>query len=348
MRSGDFKESFGQLIALTDSRPVIAWSAVLALVLVGAPVVLDSHLLGLFTVIMFTLVGALGLNVLMGYCGQVSLGHVGFLVLGAYGYAVPVGIHGWHPLLGFLMAGIVPALAGLVVGVPSLRLKGIYLAITTLAFAFIINTIILEADAITRGSSGIFVSRPEFFGLSFKSDAGFYWLCLFFAALALFVSLNLRRSRIGRAFMAIRDNDIAAQSMGINIVAYKLFAFIVSSFMTGIAGALLGLYLSFVTVEGFTFHYTIEALAILVVGGVGSTLGVVLGTVLIVFLPEITALLVGLTGETMQEMMATKAFEVRNILYGAIIIAFLRFDPTGLVGIWRDIRRTWVNWPLKY
>ncbi|WP_217650067.1 branched-chain amino acid ABC transporter permease [Thalassovita taeanensis] len=316
--------------------------------LIGAPMVLDAHLLGLVTVILFTLVGALGLNILMGYTGLVSLGHVGFLVLGAYGYAVTVGIHGLHPLLGFLMAGIVPAIAGVIVGAPSLRLKGIYLAITTMAFAFIINTAILEADFITNGSSGIFLPRPTMFGISFKSDAAFYWLCLFFAVAALAVTLNIRRSRIGRAFMAIRDNDIAAQSMGINLIAYKLLAFVMSAFMTGIAGALFGVYLSFVTVEGFTFHLTIEALAILVVGGLGSALGVVLGTILIVLLPEITGVLLSLTGDAAQEVMATKAFEVRNILYGVIIIGFLRFDPTGLVGIWKDVQRTWVNWPLKY
>lgn len=348
MRSGDFKQTVEELIVLTDSGLVKFWSAILVIGLVLVPYLVNPHLLSIATVILFTLVGALGLNILMGYTGLISLGHVGFLVLGAYGYAVSTEVFGYGPLLGFLFAGLAPAIAGLIVGAPSLRLKGIYLAITTLAFAFIINTVILEAEGITRGTAGIFVKRPVLFGVSFASDEAFYWLCLAFAAAALLISLNIRRSRLGRALMAVRDNDIAARSMGININAYKLVAFMISSFITGIAGALFGMYLSYIAVEGFGFHLTIEALAILVVGGLGSVTGVVLGTVLIVFLPELTGIILGMTGATMQSIMATSAFEIRNILYGVVIIGFLRFDPSGLFGIWTDIRRAWVNWPLKY
>lgn len=348
MRSGDFKQSVEELIVLTDSRLVKFWSVVLIVGLALLPYAVNPHLLSIATVIMFTLVGALGLNILMGYTGLISLGHVGFLVLGAYGYAVTTEVYGFGPFVGFLFAGLVPALAGLIVGAPSLRLKGIYLAITTLAFAFIINTVILEAEGITRGTAGIFVSRPTLFGISFAGDTAFYWLCLAFAAATMLVSLNIRRSRFGRALMAVRDNDIAARSMGINVNAYKLLAFVISSFITGIAGALFGMYLSYIAVEGFGFHLTIEALAILVVGGIGSVAGVVFGTILIVFLPELTGILLGMTGETMQGIMATSAFEIRNILYGIVIIGFLRFDPSGIFGIWVDIRRAWVNWPLKY
>lgn len=348
MRSGDFKQTFEELVVLTDSRVVKFWSVVLIVVLALVPYVVNSHLLSLATVIMFTLVGVLGLNILMGYTGLISLGHVGFLVLGAYGYGVTVEVYGYNPYLGFLMAGLAPAIGGLIVGIPSLRLKGIYLAITTLAFAYIINSVILEADHITRGTAGIFINRPRLFGISFESDEAFYRLCAIFAGVVLLLTLNIRRSRLGRALMAIRDNDIAARTMGINLNAYKLLSFVISSFITGIAGALFGMYLTYIAVEGFGFHLTIEALAIVVVGGLGSVTGVVLGTILIVLLPEVTAILLSLTGETMQNIMATSAFEIRNILYGLVIIGFLRFDPSGLFGIWRDLRRTWVHWPLKY
>src|SRR6267142_2283598 len=228
MRTGDFKQTYGELVTLVDSPPVWLWSALL-----------------------------------------VSKYHM-------------------HPLVGFLGAGVVPALASLIVGAPSLRLKGLYLAITTLAFSFIINTVILEARWLTNGARGISVQRPEIFGLSFDSDAAFTYLCLGFAVLTLFATLNIRRSRVGRAFVAIRDHDPAARVMGINLHAYKLFAFVTSAFITGIAGALYGIYLSFVSVEGFPFLLSIEALAILIVGGLGSALGAVLGTILIVLLPEAT------------------------------------------------------------
>jgi branched-chain amino acid transport system permease protein len=141
MRSGDFKETYGELVALTDSRPVWLWSAVLVTVLVLTPYVLNSYALSFLTIMLITAVGALGLNILTGYTGLISLGHVGFLVTGAYAYAVMVSKYGFPPIVGFVAAGVVPALASLVVGAPSLRLKGLYLAITTLAFSFIINTI---------------------------------------------------------------------------------------------------------------------------------------------------------------------------------------------------------------
>ena len=348
MRSGDFKETYGELVALTDSRPVWLWSLLLVAALIAAPYLLNSYALSFLTIILITVVGALGLNILTGYTGLISLGHVGFLVTGAYAYAVLVSRYGLSPLVGFLGAGIIPALASLVVGAPSLRLKGLYLAITTLAFSFIINTVILEARTVTNGARGIAVQRPEIFGVSFDSDAAFTQLCLGFAILTLFATLNIRRSRVGRAFVAIRDNDTAARVMGINLHAYKLFAFVTSAFITGIAGALYGIYLSFVSVEGFPFLLSIEALAILIVGGLGSALGAVLGTILIVLLPEATRLVFSLFSAQINALFSTGAQELKSMLYGLVIILFLRFQPRGLVGAWHDIRRLWVNWPLRY
>jgi branched-chain amino acid transport system permease protein len=348
MRSGDFKETYGELIALTDSPPAWLWSLVLVLALIVAPYVLNSYALSFLTIILITVVGALGLNILTGYTGLISLGHVGFLVTGAYAYAIVVSKYGMPPLVGFLAAGIVPALASLIVGAPSLRLKGLYLAITTLAFSFIINTVILEARTLTNGARGISVHRPDILGVSFDSDVAFTHLCLAFAILTLFATLNIRRSRVGRAFVAIRDNDTAARVMGINLHAYKLFAFVTSAFITGIAGALYGIYLSFVSVEGFPFLLSIEALAILIVGGLGSALGAVLGTILIVLLPEATRLVFSLFSAQMDAMFSTGAQELKSMLYGLVIILFLRFQPRGLVGAWHEISRLSVNWPLRY
>jgi branched-chain amino acid transport system permease protein len=348
MHTGDFKESYGELVALTDSPPVWLWSLLLVIALILAPYLLNSYALSFLTIILITVIGALGLNILTGYTGLISLGHVGFLVTGAYAYAVVVSKYGMPPIVGFFTAGLVPALASLVVGAPSLRLKGLYLAITTLAFSFIINTIILEARWLTNGARGISVQRPNILGVSFDSDAAFIYLCLGFAIATLLATLNIRRSRVGRAFVAIRDNDTAARVMGINLHAYKLFAFVTSAFITGIAGSLYGIYLSFVSVEGFPFLLSIEALAILIVGGLGSALGAVLGTILIVLLPEATRLLFSLFSAQIDAMFTTGAQELKSMLYGLVIILFLRFQPRGLVGAWHDIRRFWVNWPLRY
>lgn len=348
MRSGNFKESYAGLIVLTDSQWVWVWSGTLFLALILMPFMVNAYVLSLLTLVLITATGALGLNLLTGMTGLISLGHVGFLVLGAYAYAVVVAKQKFPPLAGFVAAGVIPALFSIIVGLPSLRLRGLYLAITTLAFSHIINNLILEASAITDGARGIAVLRPELLGIDFSSDQAFALLCLAVATITLLACLNIGRSRVGRAFMAIRDNDTAARTMGINLQRYKLYAFMTSAFITGIAGALMGIYLSFVSVEGFPFLLSVEALAILIVGGLGSSLGAVLGTLLIVLLPEAVRLIFGYVGGGLEALLSTGVHEVKSIIYGVVILLFLRFEPRGLVGVWHDAKRLWVHWPLRY
>lgn len=348
MRSGTYKETFDDLVALTDQPLVWVWSGVLCAALIALPFVVNSYLLSLLILVLITLVGAVGLNVLTGLAGVLSLGHAGFLMLGAYGYAVVVSRYQLSPILGFVAAGFVPALFAVVVGIPSLRLRGLYLAITTLAFSEIISGVILEARSLTAGARGIAVRRPVLAGLDLGDDRTFALFCLCAAVLTVLASLNIRRSRVGRAFIAIRDNDTAAQMMGINLQRYKLYAFTTSAFITGIAGGLMAIYLSFVNVEGFPFLFSIEALAILIVGGMGSTLGVVFGTVFIVLLPEVVRAAVDLIGQGFATSFSGGVHEVKALIYGVVIILFLRFEPRGLLGLWHDIRRTWSHWPLKY
>lgn len=348
MRSGFFKQDYRELVALTDSAVVRFWVVVLLAALIALPWFGGPYLLSHATVILFTLVGVLGLNVLTGFTGLISLGHVAFVMLGAYGYAIGVSRFGLHPLLAMLLAGVVPAVAGLVVGVPSLRLKGLYLAITTLAFSFIVSAVVLGGGEFTGAARGITIARPVLFGFDLNDEKVLYGFCLLLAVLTTLATLNLRRTRAGRAFVAIRDNDIAARSMGINLWRYKLMAFVISAFITGVSGALMAIYISFVTVEGFPFLLSIEALAILVVGGIGSVLGVVLGTVFIVSLPEVVSALFGLLGGEYAALLTTSAHEIKSMLYGLVIIAFLRFDSRGLLGMWHDLRHLWVQWPLRY
>ena len=343
MRSGYFKQRYGELIVLTDSTAVKAWLGVLAVVLVAAPVLLSSYLLSYLTVILFTLVGVLGLTVLTGFTGLISLGHVGFLMLGAYAYAIGVSRLGLPPEVALLLSAVVPAVFGLVVGVPSLRLHGLYLAITTLAFSSIVSALILAGGKFTGGGRGIMISRPKMLGMDLGSDRAFYWFCLVVCVLTVLVVLNLRRSYVGRALVAIRDNDIAARTMG-----FKLLAFLVSAAITGVAGALMALYMSIASVESFPFLLSIEALAIVIVGGIGSVLGAVFGTIFIVTMPELFSALVSSLGGRVQDLMTTSAHEIKSVLYGLAIIGFLRFDPRGLRGIWHDVRHAWVYWPLRY
>lgn len=348
MRSGYFKQTYRELVVLTDSPGVKTWTGLLLVGLTVAPLVLSPYLLSHLTVIFFTLVGVLGLMVLTGFTGLISLGHVGFLMLGGYAYAIGVNRLGLPPELALAASAIVPAVFGLVVGIPSLRLHGLYLAITTLAFSHIASAAILAGGKFTGAGRGIAVARPTLFGLDMTSDRAFYWFCLAMCISAVLVALNLRRSYVGRALMAIRDNDIAARTMGINLVRYKLTAFLVSAALTGIAGALMGMYLGMVSVESFPFLLSIEALAIIIVGGIGSVLGAVFGTIFVLTLPELFSALLSAAGGRLQELMTSSAHEIKSVLYGLAIIAFLRFDPRGLRGIWHDIRHAWVFWPLRY
>jgi branched-chain amino acid transport system permease protein len=348
MRSGFFKERYADLVVLTDSAVVKAWTVVLLLALVCAPWVLGSYLLSHLTVILFTLVGALGLTILTGFTGLISLGHVGFLMLGGYAYAIGVTRLGLPPEAALLASALVPALLGLVVGIPSLRLHGLYLAITTLAFSSIVSASILAGGKFTGAGRGIMVMRPVMLGVDLSSDQAFYGFCLLLCVLAVLVTLNVRRSYIGRALVAIRDNDIAARTMGIHLARFKLLAFLLSAALTGVAGAMMGMYLGIVSVEGFPFLLSIEALAIIIVGGIGSVLGAALGTVFIVSMPELFSALTSLLGGRLAELMTTSAHEIKSVLYGIAIIGFLRFDPRGLRGIWHDLRHAWVYWPLRY
>ncbi len=348
MRSGFFKQGYGELVVLTDSPIVKAWTVALMVAMVVAPFLLSSYLLSHITIILFTLVGALGLMVLTGFTGLISLGHVGFLMLGGYAYAIAVSRWGLPPEAALVLSAVVPAVFGLIVGIPSLRLHGLYLAITTLAFAHIVSAIVLGGGEFTGGGSGIMVERPVMLGMSLESDRAFYWFCLAMCVLAMLVVLNLRRSYVGRALVAIRDNDIAARAMGISLVRFKLLAFLISAALTGVAGALMGIYMTFISVESYPFLLSIEALAIIIVGGISSVLGAVLGTVFIVTMPDLFASMMSVLGGQWAASMTTAAHEIKTILYGVAIIAFLRFDPRGLRGIWDDLRHGWVFWPLRY
>jgi branched-chain amino acid transport system permease protein len=348
MRSGYFKQRYAELVVLTDSPAVKAWTAVLLVGLAAAPLLLSTFLLSYLTIILFTLVGVLGLTILTGFTGLISLGHVGFLMLGAYAYAIGVTRLNLPPEAALLLSAAVPAVFGLIVGVPSLRLHGLYLAITTLAFSYIVSAGILAGGKFTGAGRGIMVTRPVILGMDLSSDRAFYWFCLAVCILAVLITLNVRRSYIGRALVAIRDNDIAARTMGINLVRFKLLAFLLSAALTGVAGALMAMYLSIVSVEGFPFLLSIEALAIVIVGGLGSVLGAVLGTVFIVAMPEVFSALVSTAGGRLADVLTTSAHEIKSVLYGLAIIGFLRFDPRGLRGIWHDVRHAWVQWPLRF
>jgi len=348
MRTGHFREKPGQLIALSDSRTVWGWTLALLVALALAPLVISAYGLTLMVAALIAVVGAIALNILTGQTGLISLGQAGFLSVGAYANGILLADYHVPVWITIPAGGAAASLVSLLVGVPSLRLKGLYLAITTLAFAFIVNHVILYAEPVTHGPNGLFVNGARLFGFNVQKGPPLYYLALAMALATLFATLNLSRTRIGRAWMAIRDHDIAARAMGIDLVRYKLLAFVISSFFVGIAGALMSLQLRFINVDVFALNLSIEAIASIIFGGLGSVAGATLGAVFLSFLPEALRLSFAALPFGGADLLGNNVYEIRGIAYGVIIVLVLRFKPDGLIGMWRDARKYWSQWPLAY
>jgi len=345
MRTQTFNESYSELTRLVPYRDTWGWYGALLAALLSLPLVAPVYIANYGTMIFIAATGAVGLNLVTGTAGLISLGHAGFLALGAYTTAILVTDYGWPLLPAMVAAGSLSALVSLLVGIPSLRLKGLYLAITTLAFSIITTTLILEASSLTGGSGGKMVARPELFGMSLESGPAIYYLALAVAALSIIAALNLLRSRVGRAWGAIRDYDIAASLMGIHLRGYKLLAFAVSAFITGVAGSVLALHLRYLNIDSFAVITSIEALTIIIVGGLGSVRGAVLGAIVITLLPELSGHLFDLIGGPFKEMSAANAPELKGVIYALIIMLFLRFEPDGMAARWQHIKRFCSDWP---
>lgn len=348
MRTGHFKDSYAGLVALSDSRVVWAWTGVLAVALLALPLLVGAYSLTLAVTILVAIVGAIGLNLLTGTTGLISLGQSGFLAIGAYTNGILLTDHDWPIWASLPMSGLAAGAISLLVGIPSLRLKGLYLAITTLAFSFIVNYLILFFEGVTHGSNGIFLGDVSILGFDLSADRPLYYFVLAVTVLVALGALNLGRTRIGRAWLAIRDHDIAARAMGIDLVRYKLLAFFMSSLFIGIAGALMSLQIRFINIDIFGFLLSIEALAIIILGGLGSVAGAVLGAVFLTLLPEAIRIILSLVVDPNASTYSKYIYEIRGITYGVVMVLFLRFKPDGLIGLWRDAKKFFANWPLAY
>jgi branched-chain amino acid transport system permease protein len=325
------------------------------LVLLPIPLQLaqNEHLMSIATGIALAAIGAIGLNILVGYTGQISIGHGAFMAVGGYTAAILSSRYGMPFWFGILAGGCMSALVGTLFGIPSLRIKGLYLAIATLAAQLIIEWTINHVTWIGGGvQSSIYVKNPTLLGFEFNNEFRRYYLILVFFLLAFFAAQNLVRSRIGRAFIAIRDRDIAAEIIGVNIFKYKLLAFAVSSFYAGVAGALWTYYLRIANYENFTLVVSIEYLAMIIIGGLGSVLGAVLGAMFIKLLPismdiGVISIAKGLFGVS-YEGVADFLANFQLFIFGVLIIVFLVAEPEGLARMWENIKRYFRLWPYSY
>jgi len=312
-----------------------------------APLYWGNYWLSVANTIGITVIAAAGLNILTGYCGQLSVGHVGFIAIGAYTSAVLNVTCGLPFPVAMLCAGLVAGLVGMLFGLPSLRVKGFYLAITTIAAQLIIVWVINHWDAVTRGGQGFKVPPPAFGDLVLRSQGEKFFLIITVAILAIFFAVNLARTRVGRAFVAIRDNDLAAEVMGINLFYYKLLAFFIGCFLAGIAGSLFAHQVRFINGELFTLADSILYVGIVIIGGLGTGVGPIFGAVFIIMLKQMVLFITPLL-DTFSGMPMGFTAGIETIVFGLVIVSFLVFEPRGLAHRWHLFKAAYRLWPFSY
>jgi branched-chain amino acid transport system permease protein len=344
--SGYFRTDYAQDLALTGTRLERASLAVFALALAAFPLIASPFHLDLACQVLLACVGALSLMLLTGYAGQISLGHAGLMAAGAFTVGIlfqEVKAPFWITLPA---AALVGALLGIIFGLPSLRLRGLYLAVSTLALHFVVVYAGGEYESRRGFSTGIVIDPPKIGSVSITDGRAWYFILLAAAAITLLLCLNLMRARTGRAWRAIRAHETVAEALGIGIAGYKLLAFVISSAITAVAGALFAYYRGFVSVEAFSLFLTIQYLAMVIIGGMGSLLGALLGAAFVTLFPYvIEAGLLALPGA---QRYASLLFAVNYSAFGLVMIAFLMFEPLGLVGIWHRIQSWFLLWPFKH
>ncbi|MEE4264495.1 MAG: branched-chain amino acid ABC transporter permease [Desulfobacteraceae bacterium] len=347
MRCGDFKESYIKDEEIFQSLFVKFWLGLLFLFLLILPLVADAYILYVANLIGFAIIGAVGLNILTGFTGQISLGHAAFVGVGGYAAAILITRFGFSFWLALPCAGFVAAGAGLIIGIPSLRVKGLYLCMATLAAQFIFEFIFIHWESMTHGIRGINIPAPLLGDFALDTEKRFYFLTLVMVVIAVTFARNLIRSRVGRAFVAIRDRDLAAEIMGISLFRYKLTAFAISSFYAGVAGALWVSFMRIVTPDHFPFHLSIQYLAMVIVGGMGSLLGSIFGAVFMILTPEVLNVLSTALSK-MAPAIGQLFIPMKTVVFGALIVFFLIFEPLGLAEIWRRIKAFFLLWPFSY
>jgi branched-chain amino acid transport system permease protein len=357
-----FKTSYEQDLGLFRDGVQRNWYLALLTGVLVLPFLVPDYLVDLSLVFIYGLCG-LSLMVLAGYTGLVSLGHAAFLGIGAYAHVYFVQDMGLPWVVSVALTSTVTAAAGVLVGLPALRMIGVYLTIATLAFALIIQEVLTHWDAVTGGLKGKPVARPVIFGVPFGGNEAFYFLCLAFLMGGLWLTNNLLRSPTGRAWVAIRDSEIAAQSMGVNLAIYKTMAFAYSAALMGVAGALFAHNVGYLAPDIFTVLLSIQFLLMVVVGGLGSLHGALFGAIFVAMLPVLISeardalpawfgQAFAVFGQDASQAVAqavdrfVKQPGLEPGIFGLILVLFILFEPLGIYGRWMKIRLFFSMFPL--
>jgi branched-chain amino acid transport system permease protein len=349
--TGVYFRSYGRELALRHTRAQYVRLGLVVLAAVAAPYTLDNYWLSILNTILIAIVGAVGLNILVGFTGQISLGQGGFLAVGAFTSGLLYMRADLPAPLAILCAVLVTAGTGALFGLPALRLKGLYLAIATLASQEII-VFIARRWSFLREESGAPLAMDRFHVGGYEItrewfEWQWYWILLACAAVSVLVARNLFRTSLGRSFMAVRDQDIAAAAMGVNVTRTKVTAFALSSGFVGLAGALTAHYTETVTWESFTLEVSILYLAMIIVGGLGSIAGSVYGAFFMMLVPVLLNEVIGRIGDTLPGV-ASRLPAIENAVFGIVIIGFLLAEPRGLDRIWQRLKDFFRFWPFRY
>ena len=336
----EMKRDYLEDIRLFRYRSTFFWYLALIVACCLLPLFMDDYLVSQLSFVCMYSIATVGLMLLTGYTGQISLGHCAFFGIGAYTSAI-LTLRGVPFLLALPASGLLAGLVGILIGLPALRLSGHNLAIATMGFAFIVDEILVRSESLTRGNMGLIVDPPSIGSYYFDTERSFYYLALAVLVLVVLAARNILRSPTGRAMIAIRDSEVAAQAMGVSLAKYKTMAFAISAFFTGVAGSLYAHKLTFINPESFTILLSIELLAMVIIGGLGSLHGAIYGAAFIIFLPQVIIM----TKDYMPKYLADQT-GLEPALYGLMIILFILFEPMGIYGRWLKTKFYFEMFPL--
>lgn len=347
--AGVFATRYERDQALVRTRKQFLALAIFLALLVALPWLVGPRIVATGTVMLITAVVVVGLQITTGHAGQVNLGQAAFMGVGAYAAGVLVARLGLPFWLTIPAGGVAAAVFGFIFGLSAVRIKGFYLALTTIAAQVLFHFTVLNLPSTwLGGSNGLSVASPTLFGHRLADDSSIYWLCLAFAVLMIYGAYGITRSRHGRAFVAVRDDDVASGMMGINVVRTKAVAFLVGAFYAGIGGAMWAYYVRFVAVDQFTLLHSVWFIAMIIVGGMGSVTGALIGVFLIKLVQEVITSLGPTVVEMLPFLSGDIVFATMNVFLGGIIAAFLLFEPRGLMHRWNIIKRSYRLWPFPY
>lgn len=346
--AGVFNETYGEDMAIVRTRTQWALLAFLFVMLLVLPRVASAYVVGVAIMLGIWIIAGLGLNILLGYCGQVSIAQSAFMAVGGYATAILETKLGLPFIAALPAAVLVAGMVGLAFGIPSLRIKGLYLALITLAAQFVVMWVLMRWRDLTGGPFGIHVPSAALGPLTFDRPGSFYYLVLFVTVVAIYCASCLVRSRVGRAFRAIRDNDLAAEALGVNVFGYKLFAFFLGCAFAGAAGALYVHHVGVADTEQYSLWQSIWLLAMIVIGGMGRISGTVFGVIFVKLSEELTFVSYGWLTTVAPGFAQGTGVGLPQIVLGIIVVAFLIFEPRGLANRWELLKGYYRIWPFAW